>query len=60
MATTNASGYVIVAAPYGTYTISNVRSGITYQIPNLTNNTAGLTECLYRGSGALTTQTGAC
>jgi hypothetical protein len=58
--TTNASGYVNVGAPYGTYTLSTVRSGTTYSVPNLTNNTSGLTECIFRGSGAATTQTGAC
>ncbi|MGZ4321496.1 MAG: hypothetical protein ACXVHJ_05530 [Solirubrobacteraceae bacterium] len=59
-ATTNSSGYVDMAAPYGIYTISTTRSTTTLQIPNLTNNSSGLTECIYRGSSAPTTQTGGC
>jgi hypothetical protein len=60
-ATTNTSGYVDVAAPYGIYNISTARSGSgTVTITGVTNSSSGLTECIFRGSSASLTQTGAC
>jgi Tfp pilus assembly protein PilV len=59
--TSNTSGYVDVAAPYGIYNISTARSGSgTVQITGVTNSSSGLTECIFRGSSASLTQTGAC